>query len=160
MIYQFRIKDMSEKEKKLMDDFSYYLLDSIKQDILENINADKLLYREKYLLKTPLIKWKSNPPKSINMFALIKLISESFVCTKQKNNLYSIHIDRRIYMPGTRTKIDKIARLIDKGNDKINPTNLISKVIHKYMKNINDYWKSYVESKLHILYVKESIEVK
>lgn len=160
MIFHFVIEDMSLAEKGLMDGFSKYLLESIKYDILTGINADKLLAREKYLLKSPLIRWKSDRSESINMFALIEFISDSFICEELKDNSYVIHIDRHVYMPNTRTKIDKVARLIDKGNDKISPTNFISKVIHRYMKYINKYWRVYVESKLHVMHVNESIEIR
>ena len=158
MNFRFELKYMNKEEIKLIPEFCKFLLKNIQSDIENNISHKKFNRYEKYLLTTRLISWKVKP-QSINIVNLCYLISKSFVCTKGKNNSYSIHINRLKRMPNTKTQLSKIARLLDKGNDIIPGTLFISTVINKYIRNINKFWELYVTMKLGRVKVSKCIKI-
>lgn len=159
MNFIFDLKQMDKDEIDLIPEFTEFLLKDIKKSLFNNCNYKKLKRYESYLLKSGFIQWKKSPPKQLNIIKLCEFIINSFECTHTKDNKYSIHINKSIRMPNTYTKIDNVARLIDKGNDKINGSLFISVVIHKYMRNINKLFQNFISEKLKRLSVRKCIKI-
>jgi hypothetical protein len=148
MNVEFNISVMSNQEKSLMHSFLYVLLNDIKNGVKNNIIAPKMNIREDNLLNLTYIDWVNNKPSHIDMVSLAFLIANSIVCVRLRDNIYSIEISRRINMPHTRTRLYKIAKFLNFGDEYTMPTLFISSVFYKYSKNINRYWKSFVSLKL------------
>ena len=149
---------MDKDEIEIIPEFCNALLKEIKSDILSHINYIQMNKREKYLIEAKFIKW-IDKPESINMSKICNFIVRSFKCKNLKNNIYSISIDNSIRLPNSKTKIDKVARFLDQGNENIQPTQFISRILRFYMKNINSYWKSYASNKLKRIKVHECIKI-
>lgn len=160
MVFKFELKNMSNDEIRIIPDFCEYLLKNIKKDISRNANYIKIDKYEKYLINSKMIRWTNDEkPKSIDMNKLCNYIIRNFECVSLKGNSYSIQLKRNVRIPESRTSIDKIARLLDKGNGLIVPTLFISKVINYYTRNINKFWRSFVSLKLKSVDVKRCIKI-
>lgn len=158
MEFKFEIDKMDKDEIEIIPNFCKYLLSEIKSDIIENISYIQMNKRKDYLINTKIINWIEKP-KDINMHKICLFIVNSFVCKHIKNNVYSISINPMIKLPMSKTKIDKVARFLDKGNEQVQPTQFISKILRVYMKNINKYWKLYASNELQRITVNECIKI-
>ena len=159
MNFIFELDQMNKDEALLIPQFCRLLLKNIKTDIRDNISYRKFNRYEKYLLESNLIRWTVDKPDSINVVELCNIIANSFKCYEMKDNSFSIKIDRSVKLRGTKTRIATIARLLDKGNEKVPGTFFISSVLNKYSKNINKFWQVYVSMKLGRVKVSKCIRV-
>lgn len=159
MNLEFNIDNLNKEEKDIIPEFCNMLTESIQNDIRNNIRYSKINSREEDILSLNWINW-IRKPKSYNMVKLGYLIVESITCKHIEKNLYSIAINRKVYMPLTRTKLSRVARFLDRGNESTPPINFISPIFAKYRKNINKYWKAFVSVKLKIIDTKEIITIK
>lgn len=158
MEFKFEISKMDKDEIEIIPNFCEYLLSEIKSDIISNISYIQMNKRKKYLINSNFVNWIERP-KNIDMHKFCIFIVNSFVCKNLNNNVYSISINKKVKFPKSKTSVDRIARLLDKGNEEIQPTQFISKILRIYMKNINKYWKSYASNRLKRLKVHNCIKI-
>lgn len=157
MILQFKFEDLTTKHRRVLNDFCKSLVKSIKFDISNGLTYQKFIDREKILLDSTWINW-INKPDNINMKFVVDLIISNIDYKILKNDLCVVYI--KGYLPMSRTKLETVARFLDKGNDKCPPTSFISSVTHKYKRNILGYWKSYITNKLGEIKVNERILIR
>lgn len=159
MNLEFNIENFDKYEKRLIPEFCRELTNSIIHDVKINVKESKFQSREKDILDASFIEWYKKP-ELLKMYNLGILIANSIKCYRIDENLYSIKIDRKQYMPYSRTKLDVVARFLDKGDLTTPPMNFISSVFNKYREDINKYWKSFVSIKLGRVETREVIKIK
>lgn len=157
MILQFKFEDLTNKHRTVLNDFCKSLVKSIKFDISNGLIYQKFIDREQILLDATWINWIEKPD-NINMKFVVDLIINNIDYKILKNDMCVIYI--KGYLPMSRTKLETVARFLDKGNDKCPPTSFISSVTHKYKRNILGYWKSYIANKLGEIKVNERILIR
>lgn len=150
---------MTKKERKLIPDFMDGLVSDIKKDIMRSVIPAKFLVRESDVLNASWIKWKKKP-KHIKMKSMMMYIANNLVWVKRQDNQYVIEINKSAKIPNSYTSIDALARFLDKGNDVIPGTHFMSRVLTRYRRKINDYWKAYVSIKLKEVRVDECISIR
>lgn len=147
MRIEFELQYSSKDEMELRNDFCSFIVNNIKNDILRNINMSKILSKEYSILNASWISW-INKPTSINFYSLIDKIVDSITFITRENSEYVILLNRKSLIPNSNTRLEKLARFIDKGNSAIKGTYFISSIFTKYEENIQKYWKRYVSFKL------------
>lgn len=158
---EIRITGKDKEEIQLMESFCNTLIKNMAHDIRSNINFQRLQVYEKKILNAKWIKWNSNKPKSINMLGLLESILDSIEYQRRNNTgEYAILFNSNMRLYGSRTSINRIARFIDKGNESIPGIYVFSNTFNKYSKNIDQYWKAYIASKLNRLYVTRLVTLK
>lgn len=145
MILQFKFDELSKNKKLLLPMFCRSLVKSIRYDILNGIIYKKFIDREKILLDATWIDW-IDKPEELNMRYIVNLIVDNITYKIIENDICIIYIKGNL--PMSNTKLETVARFLDKGNDDCPPTSFISKVTKKYKRNIYKYWKSYIFNKL------------
>lgn len=149
MRIEFDLVPSNDKESEILPDFLKMLLDNIKSDIMSESIPAKLNLLEHDLLNAEWILWTSVKPKNINMMSLLRMIVKNITIYARKNNNYIIRINPMIMYPGTKTKLDTIARFIDKGTETCPATCTISKVFNEYNESkIEDMWIDYINYRL------------
>ena len=139
---------------KYMNEFLNTLISDMQNDILNTVNYNKLSKRESYLLNCNLIKW-TKKPTHIDMYKLVYLIVSNIEYKCIKGNTYMIYINPKTYFPNSRTKLELISRLLDKGNEVLPPIHFISRIFRKYKRNINRYFDSFISIKLRTIVTKK-----
>lgn len=145
MILDFKFDDLTNKQRLVLNDFCKSLVKSIKFDILNGLIYQKFNDREKILLNASWVEW-IDKPENLNMRYIVNLIVENIDYKILKEDKCIIYI--KGYLPGSRTKLEKVARFLDKGNDNCPPTAFISKIANKYKRKIEKYWKAYLLNRL------------
>lgn len=149
MRIEFNLVLSNEEESKIFPDFLEMLLDNIKSDIISESIPAKLNLLEQDMLNATWILWTSIKPKNINMVSVLHMIVRNIVVYERKNNNYVICINPMVMYPRTKTRLDTIARFIDKGTETCPATCTISRVFNKYNKTkIKDAWLDYINYRL------------
>lgn len=148
MRIDFTLIGQDSEEMSIMDKFCIFFVKKIREELHYSIVENKLNVREKDLLDSGWINWIGEKPDSINMVKLIDYIIDNIICIKRKNNTYSILVNPRKNLPGSYTKLERIARFIDKGNEKTPPTLVFTKVFNRYRDNLKLYWDYFITEEL------------
>lgn len=159
MRLEFEIVNLEKDEAELIPEFCNLLVKCMSTDIRNSLKSEKLQTREHDLLNVGWISW-NRKPESINMYRLGLYIADSIICKPMQNNSYVVEINPKIRMPYSSTRLEQVARFLDRGNESMHPMPFISPVFNKYRMRINEYWKSFVSTKLRRVSVRETIIVR
>lgn len=145
MEIEFEVDKKRVYDPKLVEKFCEKLVQSLRQDIVNQLVPAKFPILEKNLINAVWIPWQKKP-KSIDVESLIKKTLMCITWTK-RDTTYRVYIDTKEKMPYTngRVTLEQIARFIDKGNNVSQSTSLYSKVFNHYQENIKEFWEMYKE---------------
>ena len=159
MIIEYRLETKNKEVAMVADDFCKFIVKNIRQDIVNSVNQEMIQSRETNVLEANWIDWNKKP-KAIDMFKLVKFIVQNIGFKTRRKNTYVILINPKVNMPSSNTKLERVARFLDKGNDNSMPTSFLTSIFNRYRSNMNEYWKAYVESVLRIYEVDELIVIR
>lgn len=159
MRIEFEFPNLDDKSSPLIPEFCSLLISEIRSEIKMNLGSLKLDIREDLLLKADWIRWVKKPDK-IDMIKLGMYIADSIVCRNIKENTYVVEIDPKKLLPGSKTKLSRVARFLDRGDQRVSPMYFINIIFMKYRTKIKDYWRSFIQIKSRRLDVQYIINVK
>jgi len=141
IVFKLFIKNRFEDGIKI--DFLDYLLNDIKNEILENTNMIKLQNNSINVLNADFIKWNSKP-KHLDMDKVLDFIVNNIICENCGKGNYIIKF-KNIKFLNSKNMLEQVVRFIDKGDFNSNPTLFISKHFNKYTQYvINNMWAKYI----------------
>lgn len=143
MIVQFRIIN-SNLPLDIYTEFSKYLYDKVLSIIEESANIYRLELREKYLLNSSIIKWRSSTKHSINLLSIIK---DSIILIKDKNE-YVITVDDKTVLPKSQTLVSTIVRFVEYGNHQVKAYPIIHTTFTKLNKSYNKEFQNFLQERV------------
>jgi len=141
---QFKLAYKNQEEKLLIDNFCTILLYDIKKDVTDNISPIKMKLKERDLFYAKWIKWNTNIG-SLSINYILKLIIDNIIFTEKDNaGEFTIEINKEVYLPNSKTKLEVVARFINYGNEISPPTTFITSIFNKYQEEMKEYWEAYL----------------
>lgn len=159
MKIEFILKYKDYEEQVLREKFCEFIVNSIKYDIINNTNYSKLCSKSLDVLKLSWIDWIVKP-LNINMKIIVEKISDSVTFSIRKDGVCSIYLRRDRFIPRSNTKLERLARFLDKGDRKTRGTYFLSSVFRKYEENMQSNWKKYISIKLRKFDISNSVIVR
>ncbi len=159
MRIEFQLPELDQETVRLLPEFMNTLVEDMRYVVKYQSNIALLDTRSKYLLKAEWISWVRKPRK-LNMRKLIEYIADSIIFKQTDDGLFIVEINRAKRLPYSHTRLSKVARFLDKGNEVYKPTLFLSSVFNKYKRTINQYWRAFVSVKLGRIDVREVIRVR
>lgn len=114
----------------LYKNYCEFILDKINETIAQKADPRKYKVREELILKSSLISWRGDPPKSIDLMHLVC----HCLSLKRIKGEYVITLNEYRLVPKSRTKLSKLIRLLEYGNEEIPPYPLIRSILVYYQK--------------------------
>lgn len=140
----FELNQNELYDTNLLSAFCDKLVESIGADVKKCMIPAKFPILETALLNATWIQWVDKP-KGINIESLVDMICRC-ITWRERRNSYQVYIRPDVLMPQTvNTTIEQIARYIDKGNNVTQSTTMLSRVFEHYERNIDQFWKIYLE---------------
>ena len=144
IVFELREDQVKLYDRRLIYKFLDNLVESIKKDIKDALIPAKFEMLERGLLNANWIRWKTKQ-SGINISKLVDRIL-SCITWQERKTSFRIYIDPKMKMPYTvNTSLERVARFLDKGNNVSKHSTMFSRVFNYYQKNINEFWKAYLE---------------
>ena len=140
---QFKISNQNG-DQGLYNDFCKYLFSEIKDAVSQLADPRKYKVRERYVIESSVIKWRGDPPDSVD---LMKLVVNSLELVKIRGE-YFIRVNDRRLIPRSSTKVSTLVRLMEYGNEKIRPYPVITRVLRYYYENYQSLVKDFLIKRL------------
>lgn len=156
----FKLKYSNESEKELRESFCNLIVTSISHDIVNHSNVTKIKVLSDKILSMKWISWIGRPVNYLDPMYLLAMIANSVEYKKLKNGLFIIRIDLATCYPGSRTKLERFVRFLDKGNMTIKGSYIFTEIFTKYAEQINDLWEKYKSNKLRVYNIENSFMIK
>lgn len=123
--------------------FCNWLLPKIREYIVDNLNNDKLIYIDRYLNDSNIIRFKYNQRRIIRARDI--LITASYILKiKEEKDKTIIHISNNELIPNTEAKFIDIVKLINYGNLSVSGYNLYDRCMEFFAKNIRTFYEEYI----------------
>lgn len=125
----------------LYSEYSRFIFDNFKSDLSDFVNSNRRKYklREKLILSSNFIRWKGTP-STINV---CQTIIDSVELYKQKGICW-IRVNPNSIIPGSRTKVEVLVRLLEFGSGRFTPLPAIRLTISKYSKCQSKYFSKFL----------------
>lgn len=127
---QFKIEFDETYSPALYQDYSKFVFESVIDTLRDQVNLRKYKVRESQVLESSVINW-THKPRTVNLYRLV----EDSLVLRRENGVYTICLDSYKYVPGSKTKLSTLVRLLEYGNEKIQPYPLVSSVLHYFAEN-------------------------
>lgn len=140
---EIRIEMKEGVKPSICSSFARYLSRRLQRDISREVRRKSKNYkvREEFILTTPLIKWTSRPPKSIDLISYF----DNCVEVKRLRGAYVIQINPRPLVKGSKTTVKYLIRVLEYGTQKLPALPVVRKIFsyysRNYLKMFNDYLK-------------------
>lgn len=142
------ILDLSNIAEDLRLPFCNYVLDIIKQEILNKYNEQKTINLENYINENNIIKWQYNKDQYIKVLDIYRLLIDHFIIKKLTRTKFEIKIDENTNIPLSYSRLYDIIRLCELGTLSVRKYPLLSDILDFISKNINTlYSKFRIEEK-------------
>lgn len=144
MVIEFTLPEENLHDQRLKGMFCDALVDSLRQDIKNQLIPAKYEFMEQGLLNATWIRWDKKP-KHLRIPTLINAILKC-ITWRERIDGYQIYFRTDVKMPYTvNTTLEQVARFLDKGNLVSKCSTVFSRVFDDYEKRIPDLWKVYLE---------------
>lgn len=159
MKIMFKLSYSNESEKNLRDDFCNFIVTSMSHDIVDGSNIVKVKVLSDKILSEKWISWIRNPVYH-DPYYLLVLIANNLRYTELRDGSFIIEINPNVFYPGSRTKLERFVRFLDKGNMTIRGSYIFTEVFTKYSEQLIDLWKKYKSNKLRTYNIENSFVIK
>lgn len=143
---QIEIKFSRKINPVIYSEYSKFVYSQMRSDIIKSVrrNSKKYKVREKFILESDLIRWKSKPPTKIN---LLYYLENSIELVNIKGT-YIIRLNDSWLVKGSITKVKTLVRILEYGTLKIPQLPVIRRVFNYYSENYQNLFTEFMKERL------------
>lgn len=142
---QFKIPFSTKDDKGFYDDYCRFIFSEVKKSIESLINPLKYQVRQKSIIDSSVIVWDSEePPETINLVYYVNNCLEMVKVRKE----YVIRLNDTRKVSGSSTKVSTLIRLLEYGNENVDPYPVITRVLSYYKYNYKNFMIKFIRERM------------
>jgi len=146
---QFRIIVGDNVSPRINREFSNYIFDRMKRDLHKLVKHYHKKYevREKYILKSSLIKWKGKVPSHLDLPYYI----ENCLILSYVQGTYVIRINPKQVIKGSLTPVKLLIKMLEYGTTIVPAFPMLRRLFRWYSENYLNLLPEFMEERMNIL---------